>query len=135
MIPIRFLSPTRAAILMVCIFASSLSSSDSRQTRCSTSPLGWRPLADVMDPYPTFTFAGNPLSSFRILLVTPRGRRQFSATLLYRQLVHFFRDGKVGVDSPQIVLVSLRDPFDHVSYMGGGGSQHSNLSLPRPHGL
>src|SRR5438034_10103804 len=39
-----------------------------------------------MDPYPTFTFGGNPLSSFRILLVTPRGRRQFSATLLYRQL-------------------------------------------------
>src|SRR5207249_11573994 len=52
-----------------------------------------------------------------------------------RLLIYFYRDRKVGVDSPQIVLVSLRDPFDHVSYMGGGGSQHSNLSLPRPHGL
>src|SRR3989442_7535009 len=85
-IPRLFFSPTRAAILTMCILGFSFSSSTSRQTGMSTRPLGWSPRVEPAEPYPFLTFAGNPLSSFLILLVTPRGLRQFSLTRLYLQL-------------------------------------------------
>src|SRR5712692_11463549 len=81
-----FFSPTRWAILTMSTLGSSFSKSICRHTRRSTNPLGCNPLVDDFVPYPTLTLWGQPLSSLRILLVTPRGLRQFSFTLLYRQL-------------------------------------------------
>src|SRR5947209_19636005 len=85
-IPRLFFSPTRAAILTMCILGSSFSSSTSLHTSWSTRPLGWRPRVEAAEPYPFLTLAGKPLSSFLILLVTPLGLRQFSLTRLYLQL-------------------------------------------------
>src|SRR2546427_11333555 len=70
----------------MCTFGSSFSSSTSRQISRSTRPLGWSPRVEGVVPYPFLTLAGKPLSSFLILLVTPRGLRQFSLTRLYLQL-------------------------------------------------
>src|SRR5438552_1471153 len=70
----------------MCTFGSSFSSSTSRQTSMSTRPLGCSPRVERVEPYPFLTLAGKPLSSFLILLVTPRGLRQFSLTRLYLQL-------------------------------------------------
>src|SRR5438552_13180241 len=70
----------------MCTFGSSFSSSTSRQTSISRRPLGWSPRVERVEPYPFLTLAGKPLSSFLILLVTPRGLRQFSLTRLYLQL-------------------------------------------------
>src|SRR5947209_20509782 len=70
----------------MCILGFSFSSSTSRQTSMSTRPLGGSPRVELAEPYPFLTFAGNPLSSFLFLLVTPRGLRQFSLTRLYLQL-------------------------------------------------
>src|SRR6059058_1103939 len=54
--------------------------------RRSCRPRGWRPLVAAAVPYPTLTFAGQPASSFLILLVTPRARLHAGFTRLYRQL-------------------------------------------------
>src|SRR2546428_9459815 len=81
-----FLSPTRAEILTMWILGSSPSSSDNLWTRRSRKPRGCRPLVAAVVPYPTLTFAGQPASSFLILLVTPRARRHAGFTRLYRQL-------------------------------------------------
>src|SRR5437763_8856705 len=54
--------------------------------RRSWRPRGCRPLVAAAVPYPTLTFAGQPDSSFRILLVTPRARLHAGFTRLYRQL-------------------------------------------------
>src|SRR3989475_2852866 len=54
--------------------------------RRSCRPRGCRPLVAAAVPYPTLTFAGQPASSFRILLVTPRARLHAGFTRLYRQL-------------------------------------------------
>src|SRR5438093_6339336 len=54
--------------------------------RRSWRPRGCRPLVAAAVPYPTLTFAGQPASSFRILLVTPRARLHAGFTRLYRQL-------------------------------------------------
>src|SRR6267143_4543270 len=54
--------------------------------RRSCRPRGCRPLVAAAVPYPTLTFAGQPASSFLILLVTPRARRHAGFTRLYRQL-------------------------------------------------
>src|SRR3989442_14645233 len=70
----------------MCTFGSSFSSSTSRQTSMSTSPVGCSRRVERVEPYPFLTLAGNPLSSFLILLVAPRGLRQFSLTRLYLQL-------------------------------------------------
>src|SRR6266542_2493091 len=54
--------------------------------RRSCRPRGCIPLVAAAVPYPTLTFAGQPASSFLILLVTPRARLQAGFTRLYRQL-------------------------------------------------
>src|SRR5436190_11077214 len=54
--------------------------------RRSWRPRGCRPLVAAAVPYPTLTLAGQPASSFRILLVTPRARLHAGFTRLYRQL-------------------------------------------------
>src|SRR6266487_3997922 len=54
--------------------------------RRSCRPRGCRPLVAAAVPYPTLTFAGQPASSFLILLVTPRARLHAGFTRLYRQL-------------------------------------------------
>src|SRR6266516_4018889 len=54
--------------------------------RRSCRPCGCRPLVAAAVPYPTLTFAGQPASSFLILLVTPRARLHAGFTRLYRQL-------------------------------------------------
>src|SRR4029077_15503689 len=54
--------------------------------RCSCNPRGCSPLVAAAVPYPTLTFAGQPDSSFLILLVTPRARLHAGFTRLYRQL-------------------------------------------------
>src|SRR6266511_3288669 len=54
--------------------------------RRSCRPRGCIPLVAAAVPYPTLTFAGQPASSFLILLVTPRARLHAGFTRLYRQL-------------------------------------------------
>src|SRR6267378_8326662 len=54
--------------------------------RRSWRPRGCKPLVAAAVPYPTLTFAGQPDSSFLILLVTPRARLHAGFTRLYRQL-------------------------------------------------